>query len=114
MTGIFRKGLYLVVYAVFALTLLVRYFRSIMEIEGFAFLSAGCLLALSIYFDLNQRKIPFDYGQVQTAEEGFRFVGAASWLIDSRHSALDALQRVQVKTGNPDFEGTACTRINLP
>jgi hypothetical protein len=69
-----------IVYAFFALTLLVRYFRKIMEIEGFAFLSAGFLLALSIYFDLNQRRIPFDYAQVQTAEEGFKFVGAASWL----------------------------------
>jgi hypothetical protein len=69
-----------IVYAVFALTLLVRYFRNILEIEGFAFLSAGGLLALSIFVDLNQRKIPFDYGQVQTVEEGFKFVGAASWL----------------------------------
>ena len=67
-------------YAVFAITLLVRYFKNIMEIEGFAFLSAGALLAMSIFVDLYQRKIPFDYAQVQTVEEGFKFVGAASWL----------------------------------
>lgn len=67
-------------YIVFSIVLLVRYFKKIMEIEGFAFLAAGGLLALSIYVDLNQRRIPFDYASVQTIEEGFKFVGAASWL----------------------------------
>ncbi len=67
-------------YAVFATALLVRYFKNIMEIEGFAFLSAGGLLAMSILVDLNQKKFPFDYPQVQVVEEGFKFVGAASWL----------------------------------
>lgn len=67
-------------YALFAITLLVRYFKNIMEIEGFGFLSAGGLLAMSIFVDLHQRKFSFDYAQVQTVEEGFKFVGAASWL----------------------------------
>lgn len=67
-------------YIVFSIILLIRYFKTIMEIEGFAFLSAGFLLALSIHIDLNQRRIPFDYAIVQTLEEGFKFVGAASWL----------------------------------
>ncbi len=67
-------------YAVFTIILLARYFKCIMEIEGFAFLSAGFLLALSIYVDLHQRKIPFDYAHVQVVEEGFKFVGAVSWL----------------------------------
>ena len=67
-------------YAVFTIFLLIRYFKNIMEIEGFAFLSAGGLLAMSILVDLNQKKIPFDYPQVQVVEEGFKFVGAASWL----------------------------------
>lgn len=80
-------------YAAFALTLLIRYFRRIMEIEGFAFLLAGGLLALSIFTDLNQRKIPFDYAQVQTAEEGFKFVGAASWLYFSYRLASFRLKR---------------------
>jgi hypothetical protein len=44
-----------------------------------AFLLAGGLLALSIFTDLKQRNIPFDYAQVQVAEDGFKFVGAASW-----------------------------------
>jgi hypothetical protein len=86
-------------YAVFAITLLIRYFKNIMEIEGFAFLSAGCLLALSIFIDLNQRKIPFDYPQVQTAEEGFKFVGAASWLYFSYRLASFRLTRSADNTG---------------
>jgi len=90
-------------YAVFALTLLIRYFRRIMEIEGFAFLLAGGLLALSIFTDLNQRKIPFDYGQVQTAEEGFKFVGAASWLYFSYRLASFGLIR-SADTRNQDGE----------
>jgi len=91
-----------IVYAVFALTLLVRYFRNIMEIEGFAFLSAGGLLALSIFVDLNQRKIPFDYGQVQTVEEGFKFVGAASWLYFSYRLASF---RFRCSAGSPGRNG---------
>jgi len=88
-----------IVYAFFTLTLLVRYFRKIMEIEGFAFLSAGGMLALSIYIDLNQRRIPFDYAQVQTAEEGFKFVGAASWLYFSCRLASFRFRRSADSTG---------------
>jgi hypothetical protein len=88
-----------IVYAFFTLTLLVRYFKNIMEIEGFAFLSAGGLLATSIFIDLNQRKIPFDYGQVQTVEEGFKFVGAASWLYFSYRLASFRLTHSAGDTG---------------
>jgi hypothetical protein len=80
-------------YAFFAITLLVRYFKKIMEIDGFAFLLAGGLLALSIFTDLNQRKIPFDYAHVQVAEDGFKFVGAASWLYFSYRLASFRLIR---------------------
>jgi len=80
-------------YAFLAITLLVRYFKKIMEIDGFAFLLAGGLLALSIFTDLNQRKIPFDYAQVQVAEDGFKFVGAASWLYFSYRLASFGLIR---------------------
>jgi len=88
-------------YAVFALTLLIRYFRRIMEIEGFAFLLAGGLLALSIFTDLNQRKIPFDYAQVQRAEEGFKFVGAAYWLYFSYRLASFGL----IRSANTNNQG---------
>jgi hypothetical protein len=80
-------------YAFFTITLLVRYFKTIMEIDGFAFLLAGGLLALSIFTDLNQRKIPFDYAHVQVVEDGFKFVGAASWLYFSYRLASFRLIR---------------------
>lgn len=80
-------------YAVFAVTLLVRYFKRILEIDGFAFLLAGGLLALSIITDMSQRKIPFDYATVQVAEDGFKFVGAASWLYFSYRLASFGLVR---------------------
>ncbi len=89
-------------YAVFTIILLIRYFKNIMEIEGFAFLSAGGLLALSIYVDLNQRKIPFDYAHVQTVEEGFKFVGAASWLYFCYRLASFRFRR---SAGSTDLNG---------
>ena len=89
---IYQRGVFLF-YAVFAIILLVRYFKKIMEIDGFAFLLAGGLLALSVFTDLNQRKIPFDYAQVQVIEDGFKFVGAASWLYFSYRLASFRLTR---------------------
>lgn len=90
-------------YAIFAITLLIRYFRDIMEIEGVSFLLAGGLLAASIFTDLNQRKLPLDYGQVQTIEEGFKFVGAASWLYFSYRLASFRLARSSDSSG-PEVE----------
>jgi len=86
-------------YAVFTIFLLIRYFKNIMEIEGFAFLFAGGLLALSIFVDLNQRKIPFDYAHVQAVEEGFKFVGAASWLYFCYRLASFRFRRSADSTG---------------
>lgn len=68
------------VYAFLAIALLLRHFKRIIEIEGFAFLLAGFLLALSILTDLIQKDIPLMYKHVQIIEEGFKFVGTATWL----------------------------------
>lgn len=68
------------VYAIFAGTLLVRHYELILKHEGFAFLLAGTLLALSIVTDLIQTRIPMPYEYVQVFEEGFKFIGAATWL----------------------------------
>ncbi len=76
---VYQKGIFLF-YAIFALSLLVRHYRKIIEIDGFSFLLAGVLLALSVELDINQRKIPLDYAHVQLIEEGCKFVGAAIWL----------------------------------
>lgn len=76
---VYPKGIFLF-YAICALTLLIRHYRKIMEIDGFTFLFAGLLLGCSVEIDLNQRKFPFEYAYVQLMEEGFKFVGAAIWL----------------------------------
>ncbi len=67
-------------YAVFAIALLVRHFNKIIKIDGFAFMLAGLLLALSILTDILQYSIPLSYDFQQIIEEGFKFIGAATWL----------------------------------
>lgn len=67
-------------YAVVAITLLVRHFRRIIDIDGAAFILAGTLLALSIFSDVTQMLVPIPYVIVQLFEEGFKFVGGAIWL----------------------------------
>jgi hypothetical protein len=76
---VYQKGMFLF-YAVVALSILIRHYRRIIEIDGFSFLLSGALLATSIIIDMKQRKIPFDYYHAQVVEEGCKFVGAALWL----------------------------------
>jgi hypothetical protein len=68
------------VYAILASALLLRHNKQTLEIEGFAFLMAGSLLALSVVTDLIQSHIPLQYTHTQVIEEGFKFTGAATWL----------------------------------
>lgn len=74
-----QKICYLV-YAVFAFAILIRHYKLIIEKEGFAFLLAGFFLALSIMTDLIQNRIPLQNDHTQVFEEGFKFIGAATWL----------------------------------
>jgi len=67
-------------YAFLALALLVRHYKTIVQINGFAFIFAGALLAASIFTDLIQDDLPFRYSNIQIVEEGFKFVGGATWL----------------------------------
>ena len=76
---VYQKGIFLF-YAIFALALLIRHYRKIIEIDGFTFLLAGLLLGSSVEIDIYQRKIPLEYIYVQLIEEGCKFVGAAIWL----------------------------------
>ena len=78
-------------YAVIAIALLVRHFRRIIDIDGFAFLLAGALLALSIFSDVLQMLIPLPYVLVQLFEEGFKFVGAATWLFFCGRLSIETL-----------------------
>ncbi|WP_138935072.1 oxidase [Roseovarius arcticus] len=74
------EGILLPLYAIFAITLLVRYRRIIGQIDGTAFMIAGGLLAMSIVVDAVQESLPMPYEYTQIAEEGFKFVGAAAWV----------------------------------
>ena len=76
---VYQKGIFLF-YAIWALALLVRHYRKIIEVDGFSFLLSGALLAISVVVDMKQRKIPLDYAQVQLIEDGCKFVGGAIWL----------------------------------
>ena len=87
-------------YAVYTITLLIRYFRTIMEIDGWTFLMAGGLLAASIFTDTSQRKIPLEYMQVQVIEDGFKFVGAVTWFYFNYQLAAYRLTRAADKDGH--------------
>ncbi len=78
-------------YAAFVGILLVRYHKKILEIDGFSFLLAGLLLAMSVFTDLTQRYNPLGYTASQIFEEGFKFVGGATWLYFSSLVAVHSL-----------------------
>lgn len=67
-------------YALCALTLLTVMFKTIVAIDGLAFVLAGSLLASSILTDQSQPLFQSSYMQLQIIEEAFKFCGAATWL----------------------------------
>ena len=75
-----RQKVCFLIYAVCGVALFIFYYKMIIEIEGFAFLLACLLLALSILTDLTENYIPLNYPVSQVLEEGFKFIGGASWL----------------------------------
>lgn len=68
------------VYIVFAGFLLLKHYRTILIIAPMAFLLMGLFLMASIGTDTIQRFLPFEYSNTQIFEEGFKFLGAATWL----------------------------------
>ena len=68
------------IYALLAIALLARHYKTIVRVNGFGFVFAGTLLALSIFTDLIQDHLPFEYKKIQIVEEGFKFAGASTWL----------------------------------
>ncbi|MDG3084629.1 oxidase [Vibrio hannami] len=83
------------VYAVCGGLLMLRQFKTILEIDGFAFMCAGGFLAASIATDVVtwhlETHLHLTYDAIQIMEEGFKFVGAASWLYFSTRIASDSL-----------------------
>lgn len=73
-----EQNLCYITYALVDIAILVKHFDKVMRINGFCYVLASALLALSIGTDLIQRSIP--YPVVQIFEEGFKFTGAAVWL----------------------------------
>lgn len=67
-------------YAICALAILIRHYKTILQIDAIAFLLAGSLLAASIITDLCQNHIPMTYANTQVLEESFKFVGGLTWL----------------------------------
>lgn len=74
------EGILIPLYAIFVGYLLKRFHKMIFKIDGFAFMIAGTLLAMSVLVDAVQEILPISYGASQALEEGFKFVGAAAWL----------------------------------
>jgi len=68
------------VYAALAGALLVKYWELLFKFEGLIFLIAGFFLAFSIAIDLIQPRYKQFYNILQLAEEGSKFLGAATWL----------------------------------
>ena len=89
------------VYAFLAVVLLVKYYKLIIKINGFGFIFAGLLLASSIFTDLIQEYLPFNYSMTQIFEEGFKFTGGATWLyFVSLVSAYDLKSSISNKDKN--------------
>jgi hypothetical protein len=74
------EGLIIPLDALFVVYLLVRHRDTILRVDGFAFVLAGAFLGMSVAVDAVQEILPISYGVSQLLEEGFKFLGAATWL----------------------------------
>jgi hypothetical protein len=95
------------VYAFLAGALLVRHYKTILNVDGFAFLAAGSFLALSILTDMIQNYIPLRYSYTQVFEEGFKFIGAATWLYFSFRIAASGIAPAAARPPrNPEIKAS--------
>lgn len=69
-----------IVYAALSAAVLVRYRAILFTFDGLIFLIAGFFLAFSIAIDFIQPRYKQFYNVLQLAEEGSKFIGAATWL----------------------------------
>jgi len=79
---------FFLIYAVFAGIIFIRYYKTIIEVDGLAFMLAGLFLASSILIDMIQFQIPMSYEYTQVFEEGMKFVGITTWLYFNCRVAL--------------------------
>jgi hypothetical protein len=80
-------------YGIYASTLMVRHYKTILRVDVSAFLMAGAFMALSVFIDLSQKYSPFGYTASQVLEEGFKFTGGALWLYFCISTAFVAVSR---------------------
>jgi len=92
------QGICYLVYANVTGAIRDSHFNKILDIDGFSFILAGSLLALSIITDLIQKHIPLPYSVVQVFEECFKFIGAAVWLYFSFKIASNNLTTINSRT----------------
>ena len=82
------EGFCYAMYAFCLVMLLYRHYKTILSVDGIAFLFAGGLLGLSIATDVFQSDITsLSDSVVQLFEEGFKFAGMATWLYFSYRMA---------------------------
>lgn len=74
------EGIVVPIYAIFLWRLLSKHRQTIFRVDGFAFIAAGSMLAMSVAVDAVQEVIGIPYSVNQVIEEGFKFLGAATWL----------------------------------
>lgn len=94
-----NERLIYIAYAFCLVALLCRHVSRISKVDASAFLIAGGLLALSVLTDVVQSKIPFSNMHVQVFEEGFKFMGMATWLYFSHRMAASYLTSSFVAKG---------------
>ncbi len=91
------EGILFPLYAIYLIYLLIRHHTTIVEVDGFAFLLAGSFLALSVFVDAVQEIIALPYAYNQILEEGFKFLGGATWLFFCYRLGSYRLQETHAK-----------------
>ena len=95
------EGIVVPIYAIFLWRLLTKHRQTIFRIDGFAFIAAGSMLAMSVAVDAVQEVIGIPYSVNQMIEEGFKFLGAATWLYFCYEAAAVRVRQAVMPTETP-------------
>jgi len=87
-------------YAISALLILFRFRRDVQAIGGGSFVLSVVFLGLSLLVDQLQDAIAIPYSQLQLIEEGFKFLGIATWLAFWCQAAAVALNSTTTERGS--------------
>lgn len=67
-------------YALYSAFMVIRHHKLIVKIEAVAFTLMIVFFGMSVFVDIVQLLLPMSYELTQVLEEGFKFMGMASWL----------------------------------